>query len=185
MEKGLQLLSELVFSPALENGAFLPLYVTQEKRTLKQRIQAVYDDKMRYSNLRLVQEMCKSEPYALHVNGEFDDVEHITPQDLYEAYQKAIREDQLDLYVIGDVDSDQVKTAVDTYFKTEERELQPFERSKTNEQPDPKEVIDEEDVKQGKLNIGFRTNTTYTDPDYPALQVFNGLFGVSLIQSCL
>ena len=88
MEKGLQLLSELVFSPALENGAFLPLYVTQEKRTLKQRIQAVYDDKMRYSNLRLVQEMCKSEPYALHVNGEFDDVEHITPQDLYEAYQK-------------------------------------------------------------------------------------------------
>ncbi|MCW8785706.1 MULTISPECIES: EF-P 5-aminopentanol modification-associated protein YfmF [Bacillus] len=177
LEKGLQLLSELVFSPALENGAFLPLYVTQEKRTLKQRIQAVYDDKMRYSNLRLVQEMCKSEPYALHVNGEFDDVEHISPQDLYEAYQKAIREDQLDLYVIGDVDTDQVKTAVDTYFKTEERELQPFERSAANEQPDPKEVIDEEDVKQGKLNIGFRTNTTYTDPDYPALQVFNGLFG--------
>ncbi len=177
MEKGLHLLSELVFSPALENGAFLPLYVTQEKRTLKQRIQAVYDDKMRYSNLRLVQEMCKSEPYALHVNGEFDDVEHITPHDLYEAYQKAIREDQLDLYVIGDVDTDQVKTAVDTYFKTEERELQPFERSAANEQPDPKEVIDEEDVKQGKLNIGFRTNTTYTDPDYPALQVFNGLFG--------
>ncbi|QJC92498.1 zinc protease [Bacillus velezensis] len=70
-----------------------------------------------------------------------------------------------------------MKTAVDTYFKTEERELQPFERSAANEQPDPKEVIDEEDVKQGKLNIGFRTNTTYTDPDYPALQVFNGLFG--------
>ncbi len=90
---------------------------------------------MRYSNLRLVQEMCKSEPYALHVNGEFDDVEHITPQDLYEAYQKAIREDQLDLYVIGDVDTDQVKTAVDTYFKTEERELQPLKEARRMNSP--------------------------------------------------
>lgn len=88
LEKGLELLSEIIFSPALEDGAFLPLYVSQEKRTLKQRIQAVYNDKMRYSNLRLIQEMCKDEPYALHVNGELDDVDGITPQSLYEAYQK-------------------------------------------------------------------------------------------------
>ena len=44
--------------------------VEKEKRTLKQRIQSVYDDKMRYSNVRLVKEMCKGEPYALQVNGE-------------------------------------------------------------------------------------------------------------------
>lgn len=78
--------------------------MSQEKRTLKQRIQAVYNDKMRYSNLRLIQEMCKDEPYALHVNGELDDVDGITPQSLYEAYQKAVSEDQLDIYVVGDVD---------------------------------------------------------------------------------
>ncbi|MCI3988247.1 hypothetical protein MMJ63_28640, partial [Bacillus vallismortis] len=53
LEKGLKLLAEIVFSPALEGGTFQSQYVTQEKRTLKQRIQAVYDEKMRYSNLRL------------------------------------------------------------------------------------------------------------------------------------
>ncbi|MGV4320292.1 EF-P 5-aminopentanol modification-associated protein YfmF [Bacillus mojavensis] len=176
LEKGLQLLAEIVFSPALEAGAFQSQYVDQEKRTLKQRIQAVYDDKMRYSNLRLIQEMCKNEPYSLHVNGEIDDVDAITADQLYETYRNAIQKDQLDLYVVGDVDRKQVQAAIDQYFHTEERDLETFVNNHT-EQPEPKEVIDEEDVKQGKLNIGYRTNITLTDQDYSALQVFNGMFG--------
>ncbi|MCM3353091.1 EF-P 5-aminopentanol modification-associated protein YfmF [Bacillus halotolerans] len=176
LEKGLQLLAEIVFSPALEAGVFQSQYVDQEKRTLKQRIQAVYDDKMRYSNLRLIQEMCKNEPYSLHVNGEIDDVDAITADQLYETYRHAIQKDQLDLYVVGDVDRKQVQAAIEQYFQTEERTLEAFANNHA-EQPEPKEVIDEEDVKQGKLNIGYRTNITFTDQDYSALQVFNGIFG--------
>lgn len=176
LEKGLQLLAEIVFSPALEAGVFQSQYVDQEKRTLKQRIQAVYDDKMRYSNLRLIQEMCKNEPYSLHVNGEIDDVDAITADQLYETYRHVIQKDQLDLYVVGDVDSKQVQAAIEQYFQTEERTLEAFANNHA-EQPEPKEVIDEEDVKQGKLNIGYRTNITFTDQDYSALQVFNGMFG--------
>ncbi|MEC1645821.1 EF-P 5-aminopentanol modification-associated protein YfmF [Bacillus halotolerans] len=176
LEKGLQLLAEIVFSPALEAGVFQSQYVDQEKRTLKQRIQAVYDDKMRYSNLRLIQEMCKKEPYSLHVNGEIDDVDAITADQLYETYRHAIQKDQLDLYVVGDVDREQVQAAIEQYFQTEERTLEAFVNNHA-EQPEPKEVIDEEDVKQGKLNIGYRTNITFTDQDYSALQVFNGMFG--------
>ncbi|AZV47694.1 peptidase M16 [Bacillus halotolerans] len=176
LEKGLQLLAEIVFSPALEAGVFQSQYVDQEKRTLKQRIQAVYDDKMRYSNLRLIQEMCKNEPYSLHVNGEIDDVDAITADQLYETYRHAIQKDQLDLYVVGDVDRKQVQAAIEQYFHTEERTLEAFVNNHA-EQPEPKEVIDEEDVKQGKLNIGYRTNITFTDQDYSALQVFNGMFG--------
>lgn len=121
--------------------------------------------------------MCKNEPYALHVNGEIDDVDDITTEQLYETYQSAIQKDQLDLYVVGDVDSNKVHSAIDKYFKTEERTLGTIENNHADEKVQPKEVIDEEDVKQGKLNIGYRTSITYTDQDYPALQVFNGLFG--------
>ncbi|MEC1021642.1 EF-P 5-aminopentanol modification-associated protein YfmF [Bacillus paralicheniformis] len=177
LEKGLELLSEIIFSPALEDGAFLPLYVSQEKRTLKQRIQAVYNDKMRYSNLRLIQVMCKEEPYALHVNGELDDVDGITPQSLYEAYQKAVTEDQLDIYVVGDVDEKQVNSYISKYFEVNERELRPVPKLEQIRAKEPQEVVEDADVKQGKLNMGFRTGTHFTDDDYPALQLFNGLFG--------
>jgi predicted Zn-dependent peptidase len=177
LEKAMKLFSEIIFQPALTNGAFSPHYVAQEKRTMKQRIHAVFDDKMRYSNLRLVQEMCKDEPYALHVNGELDDVDPITEQDLYETYQKALQEDQLDLYIVGDIDENQVKELTETCFITKDRENRPFQPAKSKSIEEPKEIIEKSDVKQGKLNIGYRTNIYYGDPDYPALQVVNGLFG--------
>lgn len=103
LKKGFEFLSEILTKPNAANEAFDPETVEKEKRTLKQRIQSVFDDKMRYSNIRLIEEMCKGEQYALQVNGELEDVDPITPENLFEYYQKAFREDEMDLYVIGDV----------------------------------------------------------------------------------
>src|SRR5699024_11640478 len=38
-------------------------------------------------------------------------------------------------------------------------------------------VTEKQSIQQAKLQLGYRTNTTYQDEDYPALQVFNGLYG--------
>jgi predicted Zn-dependent peptidase len=178
LSKAVQLLSEIVLHPALENGAFVSKIVEQEKRSLKQRIQSVFDDKMRYANLRLVEEMCKGEPYALHVNGELEDVDAITAKSLYDYYEKALREDEFDLYIIGDVDEGEVLDLVKSQFHIEKRttsQAQPQARKKTI--TNVNEVVEKQDVKQGKLNIGYRTNVTYEDDEYYALQLFNGIFG--------
>lgn len=176
LEKAVKFLSEILLNPVTEDGVFKEDVVTQEKRTLKQRIQAVYDDKMRYSNLRLVQEMCKDEPYALHVNGEIDQVDQITGKSLYEYYQKSITTDKIDMYVVGDTNQEEVENFVKKYFNFTNTHLQTAvtDMKKTVKET---EVIEEQDVKQGKLNIGYRTNSTYKDDDYFALQVFNGIFG--------
>jgi predicted Zn-dependent peptidase len=176
LEKGIKLLSEIILEPVIEGEAFKEDIVTQEKRTLKQRIQSVYDDKMRYSNLRLVQEMCKGESYALHVNGEIEDVEGISPNSLYEYYQKAITSDKIDLYVVGDIHQEEVEGYVKQYFSFE-NSYQPVVKTSAKKAVKEHEVIEEQDVKQGKLNIGYRTNSTYRDDDYYALQVFNGIYG--------
>jgi predicted Zn-dependent peptidase len=176
LEKGLSLIAEILLNPAKENGLFISSIVEKEKRALKQRIQSVFDDKMRYASLRLVEEMCKDEPYSLHANGQMEDVDKITPQSLYDYYQKSLREDEIDLYIVGDVKAGELKDSVTTLFKLEDRtpkkiDNRSFTVSKENE------VIEEQDVKQGKLNVGYRTNITYQDPEYYALQVFNGIFG--------
>ncbi|MFT4413630.1 EF-P 5-aminopentanol modification-associated protein YfmF [Fredinandcohnia humi] len=176
-DKGIALLSEIIFSPAKENGIFKSSVVEKEKRGLKQRIQAVYDDKMRYSNLRLVEEMCKDEPYHLHVNGRIEDIENISSASLYEYYQKALAEDEIDLYIIGNVDLEKVESAVSSAFVFSNREVATLPPSTSKKITNVNEVIEKQDVKQGKLNIGFRTNTAFSDPDYDALQVFNGIFG--------
>lgn len=176
LEKGIKLLSEIILEPVVDGEAFKKDIVTQEKRTLKQRIQSVYDDKMRYSNLRLVQEMCKDEPYALHVNGEINDIDGISSKSLYDYYQKAISSDKIDLYVVGDVNQQELEGYVKQYFSFKNTN-QPVSAASSKKEIKENEVIEEQDVKQGKLNIGYRTNSTYRDDDYYALQVFNGIFG--------
>lgn len=176
LKKGLELIAEILVNPLAENEAFDKETVEKEKRTLKQRIQAVYDDKMRYSNFRLVQEMCKDEPYALHVNGEINDIAAINEQNLYEYYKQAFAEDELDLFIIGDVIEDEVQSIAESLLKFEQRTPKRAE-SKHSGNVEEKTVKEKEDVKQGKLNIGYRTNILYGDQDYYALQVFNGIFG--------
>ncbi|WP_273130464.1 EF-P 5-aminopentanol modification-associated protein YfmF [Metabacillus sp. HB246100] len=181
LEKAVKLLSEILLSPLTDHDAFNQEIVSQEKRTLKQRIQSVYDDKMRYSNLRLVQEMCKEEPYALHVNGEIEDVDAITATSLMDYYKKSLETDKIDLYVVGDIEQELVKKHVSQYFQITKQEYSVSSSKQLDVDKatavKEKEVIEEQDVKQGKLNIGFRTNVTYQDDNYYALQVFNGIFG--------
>ncbi|HWO96884.1 MAG TPA: pitrilysin family protein [Bacillus sp. (in: firmicutes)] len=178
LKDALVLLGDILLNPALENGAFLSNIVEQEKRSMRQRIQAVFDDKMRYSNLRLVEEMCKEEPYHLHVNGRVEDIEAITPSSLYEYYKKVLEEDSIHLYVIGDINEEEVLESVKQVFtlpaKTTRQHRSQSEGKKIEK---VNEVIEKQDIKQGKLNIGYRTNIVYGDSEYFALQVFNGIFG--------
>jgi len=85
-------------------------------------------------------------------------------------------EDELDLYVIGDIAEEEVAEMAKRYFQFSERK--PEHVSYINHQvQEAKELQEIQDIKQGKLNIGYRTNITYRDSDYFALQMFNGIYG--------
>ncbi|CAM3706399.1 EF-P 5-aminopentanol modification-associated protein YfmF [Mesobacillus zeae] len=176
LRKGMELLAEILVNPLAESGSFDRSTVEKEKRTLEQRIHSVYDDKMRYAGFRLIQEMCKDEPYALHVNGDLEDVALIDESSLYEYYKQAFSNDEMDLYVIGDVTEAEVEEAAASMLSFNSRI--PEKKEMNSPAPEAEKVVTEEqDIKQGKLNIGCRTNILYGEKDYAALQVFNGIFG--------
>jgi predicted Zn-dependent peptidase len=177
LEKAFGLLSEVIFNPKKNGEAFDSKTVSNEIRSLKQRIQSISDDKMRYSATRLVEEMCKNEPYALEASGNLQDLETITPESLFAYYKKMLSEDEIDLYVIGDIDGSEVEALADKYVSLQEREPVRLPRETGKAVEKEKEIIENSDVKQGKLNIGYRTQVAYGDPDYYALQLFNGIFG--------
>ncbi|WP_303982116.1 EF-P 5-aminopentanol modification-associated protein YfmF [Niallia circulans] len=177
LKKGLEFLSEVIFQPNVSESGFDQNVIDNEKRALKQRIQSIYDDKMRYSNQRVIDVMCENEPYALSVYGEKDEVDSITPQSLYDYYTKALAEDQIDLYMVGDIKEEEVGAYIEELFPFKERTAQSIDRRKSYETKKVKEVREVQDIRQGKLNMGFRTNIVYGDPEYFALQVLNGIYG--------
>lgn len=176
LQKAVQLLKEILLEPNADNGAFDSETVEKEKRTLKQRIKSVYDDKMRYATFRVTEEMCKDEPYSLFVHGELGQVDDITQKSLYSYYERALNEDELDLYIIGDIDKAEVGSYCDVLCfaeRTPKRSSESVEKNNI----EVKEIIERQDLKQGKLNIGYRTNIRYGDSDYFPLQMVNGIFG--------
>ncbi|MEL3957287.1 pitrilysin family protein [Caldifermentibacillus hisashii] len=177
LDKALTLLADVLFNPRSANDSFDEQIVAKEKRTLKQRIQAVNDDKMRYANLRLIQEMCKDEPYAIPVNGILEDVDQITAQSLYNYYQDSLSSDELDLYIVGDFTEEEVIQSCQAKFQLKSRTSKKVEQTNIRKRVKENVIIEKQDVAQGKLNMGLRTNTRYGEDDYFALQVFNGLFG--------
>ncbi|HSU79504.1 MAG TPA: pitrilysin family protein [Candidatus Angelobacter sp.] len=176
-EKSLALLAEAIFQPLLNGEAFDEGLVNQEKRALKNRIEALFDDKMRFASQRLIDSMCEEEPFSIHTNGYIEDLDAITPASLYQTYQDMLKTDEIDLFVVGDVASEDLVQSVSSLFHFEREKVEhPFnvERKTVSE---PKVVKEQQDVEQGKLNIGYRTNIVMGDADYYASQVFNGLFG--------
>lgn len=169
----------MIFEPYLENNHFSEAIVKREKATLKQRIQAIRDDKIRYANSRLIDEMCKDEAFSIHVNGYEEDLAAITAKDLYNYYLEMVQEDRLDIYVVGDMNTEAMEKTIIRVFKQQERSVttEISNRLEPKRVEEPKEIVEEEPIQQAKLHIGYRTHTVYSDVDYPALQVFNGLFG--------
>ncbi|TFE02819.1 EF-P 5-aminopentanol modification-associated protein YfmF [Jeotgalibacillus salarius] len=175
-EEALDVLNEMVFHPLIEHNAFSSTVVEAEKRTLKQKLKAVKDDKMRYASQRLVEEMCSDEAYSLHPNGIESELESITTEKLYEAYQKMVSEDEVDLYIVGDMEVEQMELLCENKFSLSERKpVQTDSHSVTVEKA--KKVVEKQQIKQGKLNIGYRSNTVYGDQDYLSMAVMNGILG--------
>lgn len=178
LEEGVELLKEVIFKPCFVDGVFKESVVDVEKRLLKEYIESIYDDKVSYALQKLVEVMCKGESFSISSIGYAEDLEKITPATLMQTYQKMLTEDQVSFTVVGDIDHETVYEI----FKKHIRFNQPTKNAQiidheTKEIQEVQIVKEEQEITQGKLNIGYRTNTRIGDKDYLPLLVFNGIFG--------
>src|SRR5699024_9574658 len=100
-----------------EGGQFPVKVISREKRTLTDRIEAIKDDKMSYANMRLIDEMCMNESYGIHALGYIEDREHIASVSISEYYQMVINENMIDLYIVGNVYTKELRSTREEDFK--------------------------------------------------------------------
>lgn len=178
LEQAIQFVGDMLVRPCVENGSFLPKYVDQEKETLRKRIESLIDDKMKYANQRVTEEMCKGEPFALLAQGRREDLPAITGEDLYQYFQEITSSNPINMFVVGDVEVQQVSEAIKTHVPLPRNEIVQLPVTDPRKQvAQEREVIERLDVSQAKLNIGCRTQISYKDDEYPALLMYNGILG--------
>ncbi|PHK48993.1 EF-P 5-aminopentanol modification-associated protein YfmF [Staphylococcus edaphicus] len=177
-EKGLDLLKEMIWNPLITEKKFDDVFVSQEKSLLTKKLEAMVDNKSQISFLNLLKFMFGEHPYQHLATGQVDYIASVTPETLYHTYQSMLQNDYCAVYVVGNVDETQVKAQLETYFN-----IKPFRFEVTQEPPKsaihtlPQEIVEEDDVDQAKLNIGFKMPAQYGDAQYFTMVVFNVMFG--------
>ena len=105
---------DLIFCPLVKDGSFLNTQKQKEK--LRQQIISIKDNKVKYSVLKLMEKI-KDKPYSYNTFGDIEDLEQITGKSLYDYYNKVLKEDQIDIFVLGDIDASSIKEIFKEYFK--------------------------------------------------------------------
>lgn len=177
-EKGLNLLHEVITNPLVDNKAFNATFVNQEKSLLTKKIEAMIDNKAQYSFLNLLKYMFKDEPYRYLATGQIENIPQVTPENLYDTYKSMLTNDNCSVYVVGNVDEEEVKQLIESKFDIQPFELQRTEMPKLGgDQTEPQFIVEEDEVDQAKLNLGYRFPTRFGADDYYALVVLNTMFG--------
>lgn len=181
LERAAALLGEMLLTPARENGGFVSAYVERERANLVDRIRAQVNDKRQYAVLRLVQLMCQGEPYGVDRLGSEAKAAAITGEELWARYQDLLSGARVELYFSGSAPFERVEAAFRgalAGLKGRTADTVSVCRNTLGGGEEcPRSFEDALDVTQGKLAMGLRTDIKVTDAEYPALMLFNAVFG--------
>lgn len=173
-----ELLCEVIKEPQTENGVFLSEYTESEKEKLIDDIAAQINDKDAFALHRAIEIMCENEAWGISELGKPEDVEKITPASLFERYEYILSHAQTEVWAIGEFEDGEAEETVRKIFSGIERKAVPDFSTKVIKSVDSvKKVREHQELKQGKLVLGFRTGMSAYDENYHVMRVLNCVFG--------
>lgn len=178
--KSLDFLMEVLFNPNVSNNKFDSLSFNNCVNKLEKSIMGRKDNKTKYSIFALLQHM-GDYAYSYDQYGYLSDLKNIDEAKLYEYYKKVLMNDLVDVYVIGNVDSNEIKEYFINNFK-----INSFKKEKMNVLIDevlPRKRVkvfkEDDDVNQTKIAIGLRFNDVSEYERKYVLYVYNEILGGS------
>ncbi|RNF40579.1 EF-P 5-aminopentanol modification-associated protein YfmF [Planococcus salinus] len=177
LEKVMNLMYIVLFKPNLENGLFKESVFTREKNAVKQRIESIFDEKTRYAQQRMLDLALPDHPASIPANGTIEEVEKVTNQQLMDEYRAMLETNEVEIYAVGDIQSETIASFIEDYFHFKDREKAIDAPALELTKPKQPRVAEYEDMKQGKLHMTFFSPVTFKDEKFPVMQLMNGVLG--------
>jgi predicted Zn-dependent peptidase len=156
-EKGLAFLFEALFNPNVDDGGFEEKSFNIVKNLMISSLKSIKDDTTRYCNIRMLEEMDINSPISYR-EAYLEDLEKLDRKMLYDYYKSIIKSDEIDVYVLGEVDVNQTKKFFRDNFK-----VNTIKKSQDNliiehntYRKRIKKVNEKEKIKQAKFSIGCK-----------------------------
>ncbi len=157
-EKSIAFFMNLLYHPNVVDGCFDETSFDIIKKGLEEDIRSTKDNPRRYSLLRLYEVMAPDSKLSYHPSGYLEDLEKITRKNLYTYYQNLINNSIVDVFVIGDIDSQQAKSYIEKYIVAPKNQMATGEHilNYTNFSEEEQVVKEPMDITQSQLLIGCK-----------------------------
>ncbi|MBQ2862899.1 MAG: insulinase family protein [Clostridia bacterium] len=176
--RSIDMLSEVLFFPLVENGSFCEEYVDSEKEKLLASIARRNNSKRHYASDRCKSIMCKGEPCGIAAYGSVDAVKRIDARSLYEFYNYMLSESSIEIFYVGSRSLEDVSKPLENMLGSIDVDRHTFlsypQKLSVSE---PRRVFEDAEYKQSVLVMGYRTNVNSEDDCKYAFILFNSLFG--------
>lgn len=177
LEPMIAFLEEMLLHPALEGEAFRADYVNSEKKNLIAAIESERNDKRTYANAQMLRAMCREDTFGIPRLGEKAQAAAITPAGAYAHYRRVLRESPVEIFYVGSAQPDAVAGLLRGLFAKVERNYVNLPPQTPFHDAGGGSHIEEMEVAQGKLCMGFTTPVTVRDPDFVPMQLLNTVLG--------
>jgi len=119
---------EMLLNPNIKNNEFDNRSFNIIKNRIKSDIESLKENATKYAFRRSLINMDENSPSSYYMVGYMDDLESITPSNLVDAYNNLLNNYTCDIFVIGNLDMDEVVTTIKNKFnnrtiKTDKIEL--------------------------------------------------------------
>lgn len=119
---------EMLLNPNIKNNEFDNRSFNIIKNRIKSDIESLKENATKYAFRRSLINMDENSPSSYYMVGYMDDLEAITPSNLVDAYNNLLNNYTCDIFVIGNLDMDEVVTTIKNKFnnrtiKTDKIEL--------------------------------------------------------------
>ncbi len=181
LEQSLSFLSEILFSPNVDEDGFCEEGYNNAYHNLEDYLLSIKENPDSYAQMRLLEEMSPDTMISYRGCGYLEDLKKITRKNLYEYYQKILKEDVIDIFIIGDVQEKEVSSLVEKYFPFANRKNEKESHFYRIENGRKNVLVKKEqmDLQQSKLLLGLRIDDATDFELRYVLNVLNYILGGS------
>lgn len=158
LNKSLDFILSFLLTPNIENKQFNEKSFELCVASLKTEIECLKENPERYGMHKMLEAMDKEAPYAINADGDLEELKKITPKNLYEYYEKVIKSDLIDIFIIGNINESTIKTIINEKLKINTLKKPSESHYVTHKkiQRRPKIKKETQQLEQSKLYIGCK-----------------------------
>ena len=165
-----------LFRPLKEGKAFNKKMFEVEKRNLLSFLESEVEDNFYHADVEMSRLYFNDEDIQVPRVARIDLVQKETAESVYEAYKRMLKMDRIDIFVAGEVNQLEVQNKFKNFdftYRNPKLELE-YSQDYSNI---VHEKVERKVAQQSILELAYHLQVVYNDVNYPALLVFNGLFG--------